>query len=91
MFCVDFNRGYWKGMDPMSFGMADCYGRFIDVGSPKFVEGKVMLASGLGALAFRFPDQGDKIREFVLKVGLANDSKEIYEVVVKIADFMKEL
>lgn len=81
----------YKGQDQLSFGSCEHYNRFTDPDSLQFVEGKLMLAAGLGALSFRFPEQGEAIRNLILDIAKAIDNPSIDEIIYRIAELIKDL
>lgn len=71
-----------KGADPLRHGMQENYSKF--VGSEKeFCEGKVILATALGALAYRFrgSDKESKIRSLTNGLRNASEEPEIRKIV----------
>ncbi len=80
IFSINNQIGQWKNMDPLEFANADSYGTlFINEDSQEFIEGKVILAAALGALAFQVKQKETlmKIRILILKFAKAKTQKDI--------------
>ena len=73
------DQNYQRGIDPLGFGDADYFSKFVDANEEDFTTGKVMLASALGALAFQFPTKviADEIRQIIMYISQAKTQEDI--------------
>ena len=79
IFDPENKRKYLKGKDPLGFGDADYFSKFVESKEEDFTTGKIMLASALGALAFQFQTKeiANKIRLLILNISKAKTQEDI--------------
>jgi hypothetical protein len=94
LICTIFERNgqnFSQGTDPLGFGNADYYINRYSNGEENYIRGKMMLASALGALAYRNPVISNKIQEIILKLASAKTPNEIDNEIVKSVDLVNSM
>jgi hypothetical protein len=93
IYATGEENGYWKGMDPLGFGNADTYGRFVEASEEDFTEGKIRFAAAMGGLAYQFRTEEDceEIRNIILNISKAKTQEDIINLIDQSVELVERL